>query len=367
MEQGCRAALAVLKGCSEADVQLHRQPADEEWMRTAAITFAISMGRDDELLYLRVNRFVEARRVVQRLPCGDAEYDNMVNSLEAFLTSMRQRHGEEAVALALLTADIRESRELLPDGFRITVPEGGLRVTEGYPSSETTCTLHIPGMTGTLHNAAVYDVQLGVRKNYPMPPPVAAQHDINLGLFHAKYLQHPGGSAKKPLYHPNVYPSGKLCWHGMLDIRGCWDASCSLTEVALHVFACLHHMYVRDPAQKEPYLSATKDRPAFRRHVREGALRAKADPPPPPTPEALQRAVLLPDPSAAHFPAIPNPSIYMRRTSNAFRSFDLGGRTLRLNWPVEGKWPTFTWPDDVSRSNVEGKLVDPEPPHIGWL
>ena len=40
----------------------------------------------------------------------------------------------DGVALALLAADIRESRELLPDGFRITAPEGGLRVTEGYPS-----------------------------------------------------------------------------------------------------------------------------------------------------------------------------------------------------------------------------------------
>ena len=44
MEQGCRAALAVLKGCSEADVQMHRQADDDaassEWMRAAAITFA---------------------------------------------------------------------------------------------------------------------------------------------------------------------------------------------------------------------------------------------------------------------------------------------------------------------------------------
>ena len=72
MEQGCRAALAVLKGCSEADVQLHRQPADEEWMRTAAITFAGRWAARRRRLYLLVVRFLVVRRAIQRLPCGDA-------------------------------------------------------------------------------------------------------------------------------------------------------------------------------------------------------------------------------------------------------------------------------------------------------
>ena len=54
--------------------------------------------------------------------------------------------------LALLAADIRESRELLPNGFRIMAPEGGLRVMQEIPPpQEVTCTLRIPGMTGTLH------------------------------------------------------------------------------------------------------------------------------------------------------------------------------------------------------------------------
>ena len=57
--RGCRAALAELDGCSEAAVQQPPQPADEQWMRTAAIEFAAPMGRDDELLHLVVARFVE--------------------------------------------------------------------------------------------------------------------------------------------------------------------------------------------------------------------------------------------------------------------------------------------------------------------
>ena len=125
-----------------------------------------------------------------------------------------------------------------------------------------------------------------------------------------------------------------------------WDASFSLTEVALHIFACLHQMNIRDPCQKEPYESARNDRPAFRRAVREGAVLAKADPPPPLTPAALRNAVLFADPN-----------------HHRFRSFELEGRTLRLHWPAEGKWPTFTWPDDVR----DGAMVDREPAHFGWM
>ena len=360
MEQGCRAALAVLKGCSEADVQLHRQPADEEWMRTAAITFAGPMGREEEELYLLVVRFLVVRRAIQRLPCGDAVYDTMVNSLEAFLTSMRTRHGAEAVALALLAADIRESRELLPEGFRITAPEGGLRVTEGYPSTQMTCTLHIPGMTGTLHDGAVYDISLGVNQNYPTPP---EEHPHQHGLLNVWYRRVEADGAVITLYHPNAYPSGKLCFHGMIHASSCWDASCSLTEAALHIFACLHQMNLIDPAHASAYKSATKDRPAFRRHVREGAIRAKCEPPPPTTPVELQHAVLLPDPTAAPLRVLPPGHLSSNPNRHRFRSFELEGRTLRLHWPAEGKWPTFTWPDDMR----DGAMVDREPVHFGWL
>lgn len=358
MEQGCRAALAELKGCSEEAVQRHRTPDDEQWMRTAALSFAFLMGREDEHLYLLIVRFVEMRREVQRLPCGDATYADKVNRLENYLTWLRNHHGAEAVALALLAADIRESRELLPDGFRITAVEGGLRVTQESPIPPGgTCTLRIPGMTGTLHDGAVYVFTLRVHQNYPIARPTdgAARHPE---LFRAQL--HPDTS--KTLFHPNVYPSGRLCFHGMLDVNRFnndhfWDASFSLTEVALHIFACLHQMNMMDPCQAIPYESARNDRPAFRRAVREGAVLAKADPPPPLTPVALRNAVLFADPNR-----------------QSFRSFELEGRTLRLHWPVQGKWPSFTWPDDVGSDHfpthynvMDGQLVDLEPAHFGWL
>ena len=117
-------------------------------------------------------------------------------------------------------------------------------------------------------------------------------------------------------------------------------------------------MNMMDPCQAIPYESARNDRPAFRRAVREDAVLAKADPPPPLTPDALRDAVLFADPN-----------------HHRFRSFELEGRTLRLHWPAEGKWPSFTWPDDVGNDQLDtpynvmdhGQLADPEPAHIGWL
>ena len=53
-----------------------------------------------------------------------------MNALEAKLAVLRYRHGEEAAALALLAADIRESRELLPDGF------GSRRLRAAFMSSK---------------------------------------------------------------------------------------------------------------------------------------------------------------------------------------------------------------------------------------
>ena len=67
---------------------------------------------------------------------------------------------------------------------------------------------------------------------------------------------------------------------------------------------------------------------------------------PPLTPDALRDAVLFADPN-----------------HHRFRSFELEERTLRLHWPAEGKWPTFTWPDDVRG----GAMVDREPVHFGWM
>ena len=72
--------------------------------------------------------------------------------------------------------------------------------------------------------------------------------------------------------------------------------------------------------------------------------------------------------------ALRNAVLFADPNHHRFRSFELEGRTLRLHWPAEEKWPCFTWPDDVGSPHlathynmIDGQLVDPEPAHFGWL
>ena len=119
-----------------------------------------------------------------------------------------------------------------------------------------------------------------------------------------------------------------------------------MSELLLFTCASLHQMQNEGPHCEEPYLAARYDRPHFRRKVREMALTVQADPRLQPTPKELLRSILLPDPSSL------------------LRPVKLPGRTYRLWWPREGKWPSYTYPDDVG---ADGKLKDPEGTHFGWL
>ena len=150
-------------------------------------------------------------------------------------------------------------------------------------------------------------------------------------------------------FHPNLYPSGQICFiHGMDSLRTNWDASCSISELLLFTCASLHHMQNNDPACRAPYLAARNDRPHFRRKVREMALAVQADPRLQPTPRELLNAALLPDPNSL------------------LRAVKIASRTHRLWWQREGKWPSYTYPDDVG-ANGSSRMEDPEGMHFGWL
>ncbi|EOD29187.1 hypothetical protein EMIHUDRAFT_203718 [Emiliania huxleyi CCMP1516] len=117
MEQGCRSVVAARWGVSEWEAEGRRgraatRPVLEvrdgawrrgDWVLTAA--YAVDLP-------LAVSRFVEARRRVQELPPGTADYE------------------DKAVSLALLRADAAEARALLPEGFDVSPPE------RDYPSKD---------------------------------------------------------------------------------------------------------------------------------------------------------------------------------------------------------------------------------------
>ena len=351
LNKGCQAAIAALVGCSEGNAQLHRLPANEDWLRTAAIMSAGAYARDSELLALQTQRFVDLRRDIQEssasgeIPPLSALYRDRVNQLRAELAVMRSRHGDAAVARCILKAEAREVAEL-PEGFHLNEDSP----SEDSPSNDRCGHWYlatVPGLSGTLHDNAVYPLHIFVDNSYPDPPdpdpPDQDPADHNDQYHHKLFIVKMLCGVR---FHPNLFPSGKICFHGMENVRKCWDASCSMSELLLFTCASLHQMQNDDPACEEPYLAARRDRPHFRRKVREMALTVQADPRLQPTPKELLRSILLPDPSSL------------------LRPVKLPGRTYRLWWPQEGKWPSYTYPDDVG---ADGKLKDPEGTHFGWL
>ena len=118
MEQGCRSVVAARWGVSEWEAEGRRgraatRPVLElrdgawrrgDWVLTAA--YAVDLP-------LAVSRFVEARRRVQELPPGTADYEDKVHLLEARLAIMRACHGREAAG----TSTLYHERRRLPGAF----------------------------------------------------------------------------------------------------------------------------------------------------------------------------------------------------------------------------------------------------------
>ena len=348
--KGCQAAIAAFVGCSEESAQLHRLPASEDWLRTAAILFAGAYARDSELLALQTQRVVDVRRDIQESsafgtnPLHSSLYHNRLSQLRAELAAMRSRHGDAAVTRCMLKAEAREVAEL-PEGFHVNEEPS----TDNPPPSNRHGHWYratVPGLSGTLHDNAVYPLHIFVHNSYP-DPPIDPQFD---GYHHNLFVVKMLNDAR---FHPNLYPSGKICFHGMEVVGGwnggcgrMWDASCSISELLLFICASLHQMKNDDPACEAPYRAARNDRPHFRRKVREMALAVQADPRLQPTPKELLKAALLPDPECL------------------LRPVKIASRTHRLWWQREGKWPSYTYPDDV---DANGVIKDPEGTHFGWL
>ena len=360
MMHSCQAAVAELEGVSQEDALVHKIPVHENWLRCAAICVADVYGRDDELLVLQTQRFLDMRNLLQQgsaldsmiftnqdtrlYPYKPLSYKSKVLHLEAFLEKMRARHGKAAVRHSLMTAESREVN-LLPDGFYLSaIDEASLHLHGSRFDKPVGCTgawyeAYIPGLSGTLHDNSLMGVHIFVTDNYP-----CTSHSSNLTheLFCVRMV-------KGDLFHPNVHASGVIAFDGMEIMKTIWDASCSMSELLLYTCASIHLMSVDNPLlslSHANYVLATQDRPRFRRQVRALALSTQASPRIQSTPIELLQAIFSPDPN------------------RAFRSVRLGGNIHRIWWPRGGKWSPYTYPDDVSE---EGFLKDCEGRHAGWI
>ena len=94
----------------------------------------------------------------------------------------------------------------------------------------------IPGKDGTLWEHARIPMTMTFTEDYPNKPPVCK----------FKLVQ------GKPLFHPNVYPSGKICL-SLLDADKGWKPSLTIKHLLIGIQSLLDDPNNLDPAQEEPF------------------------------------------------------------------------------------------------------------------
>ena len=75
-----------------------------------------------------------------------------------------------------------------------------------------------------------------------------------------------------PLFHPNVYPCGKVCL-SILNVEGGWKPGISVLTILSGIQDLLQNHNLDDPAQRAPWLLARDHPAAYRMRVLEEALK----------------------------------------------------------------------------------------------
>jgi len=110
----------------------------------------------------------------------------------------------------------------------------------------------IPGKDGTLWEGARIPMTMTFTEDYPNKPPVCK----------FKLVQ------GKPLFHPNVYPSGKICL-SLLDAEKSWKPSLTIKHLLIGIQTLLDDPNNSDPAQEEPYQAYKSDRKTYDLRVKQ--------------------------------------------------------------------------------------------------
>ena len=96
----------------------------------------------------------------------------------------------------------------------------------------------IPGKDGGLWEGARIPMTMVFTEDYPNKPPACKFKMV--------------ADTGKPLFHPNVYPSGKICL-SLLDADKSWKPSLTIKHLLIGIQTLLDDPNNLDPAQEEPF------------------------------------------------------------------------------------------------------------------
>ncbi|XP_058127643.1 SUMO-conjugating enzyme UBC9-like [Anopheles ziemanni] len=113
----------------------------------------------------------------------------------------------------------------------------------------------IPGKTRTPWQGGSYKLRMYFNDDYPLSPPLC--------MF------------EPPLFHPNVFPSGKVAL-STLDKEKDWHPAMTIKQLLLGIQRLLTEPNFKDPAHPEAYTVYRRGRLMYKERIREQA-RAMAD------------------------------------------------------------------------------------------
>jgi ubiquitin-conjugating enzyme E2 I len=115
----------------------------------------------------------------------------------------------------------------------------------------TNWSVGIPGKAGTDWEGGLFKLKLEFPVEYPQKPPVC------------KFTP--------PLFHPNVYPSGKVCL-SILNEEQDWKPAITLKQILLGIQDLLDNPNPNSPAHRDAYVLFTKDKSGYSKRIKSQAV-----------------------------------------------------------------------------------------------
>ena len=154
---------------------------------------------------------------------------------------------------SLITARLAQERK----DWRTDHPHGFIAKpsTKKDKNGDTTTDLTvwncaIPGKADTPWAGGSYPLRLEFGNDYPAKPPRVA---------------FPAG-----FFHPNVYPTGKVCLSILNEDKG-WKPSVSIKQILIGVQDLLDSPNMSDPAQQEAYDQLRRSKATYLKRIKEQA------------------------------------------------------------------------------------------------